>query len=117
MSTDFGFNAINEPPYFFVSYNTEDFERVAEICRLLNEKGLPIWYDEGIPHDSYWESVIVDKIFKCTEVIFFITKGIFEKGKTRNLDELFTYIEYDYAMEYKKKKLVVLLDEISDVPI
>lgn len=115
MSTDFGFRATEEQDYYFISYNTEDADRVGEICRLLNEAGLPIWYDEGIPIDSYWESILAERIDHCKEAIFFITKGIFKKAqykKTKN--DIFTYREYDLARRYKKKILIVLLDEIED---
>lgn len=120
MSTDFGFRATTSPGYYFVSYNTEDYDRVAEICRLLNEEGLPIWYDEGIPHDSFWQSVIAERIDNCKEMIIFITRGIFEKGFSRESMEVYTYREYDLASRiYKKKILFVFLDEIipdRDVP-
>lgn len=119
MSTYFGFKASTEKDYYFVSYNTEDSERVGAICSILEKQGLHIWYDEGIPHDSYWESVLAEKIHNCKEAIFFITKGIFEKGKTRELNTIYTYKEYDLAQIYEKKVLIVLLDDISpkeDVP-
>ena len=118
MSTDFGFKA-SESDYYFVSYNTEDSERVGAVCRLLNQQGLNIWYDEGIPHDYFWESVLAEKISNCKEVILFITKGIFEKGHSRELNEIYTYKEYDLARIYKKTILFVWLDDISpqkDVP-
>ena len=114
MSSNFGFKATENERYYFVSYNTEDAKRIAPICNLLHKKGMHIWYDEGIPHNTYWESVIAEKIDKCEEAIFFITKNIFEKGKRRELNEIFTYKEYDLARRYKKKMLIVFLDEILD---
>lgn len=119
MSTDFGFKATDAGNYYFISYNTEDAERVAEICRCMNEDGLPIWYDEGIPHDSYWEGILAEKIDHCEEAIFFITKGIFDKGHERELEDIYTYREYRLARIYNKKVLIVMLDQISpkdDVP-
>lgn len=114
MSTDFGFKASDMPGYFFISYNTEDSVRIAEICKHLVHSNIHLWYDEGIPHDSMWESVLAEKIDHCQEAIFFITRGIFEKGQTREKDEIYTYKEYDLARRYKKKMLIVLLDEIDD---
>lgn len=118
MSTDFGFKA-SDKDYYFVSYNTEDSHRVGEICKLLYKQGINIWYDEGIPHDSFWEGVLAEKISNCKEVILFITKGIFEKGNSRALNEIYTYKEYDLARIYEKTILIVLLDDISpkeDIP-
>ena len=114
MASDFGFHASESSFFYFVSYNTEDVDRVAEICQLLNAKGLPIWYDNGLPRDSFGESVIAEKIDKAQESIFFITRGIFEKARSRNRNEVFPFKEYDLAKRYKKKALIVILDEISD---
>lgn len=114
MASDFGFKATEKEHYYFVSYNTEDSQRIAPICNLLHNNGMQIWYDEGIPHNTYWESVLAEKIDKCEEAIFFITKNIFEKGKCRSLNEIYTYKEYDLARRYKKKRLIILLDKITD---
>lgn len=114
MASNFGFKATEKDSYYFVSYNMGDALRVAPICKILHEKGLPIWYDEGIPFHTYWESVLAEKIDKCEAAIFFITKGIFEKGRRWGLDEIYIYKEYDLAKRYKKKRLVVFLDEIAD---
>ena len=114
MASDFGFKASTGNDYYFVSYNTEDTDRVSAICNQLHKEGLELWYDEGIPQDSYWESVIAEKIDNSKETIFFITKGIFEKGRKRQLHEIYTYKEYDLAKRYKKKTLIVTLDELDD---
>ena len=125
MATDFGFKATtDESDYYFISYNTEDADRVKDICRILNEQGLKIWYDEGIPHDSFWKIVISKKVSKCKEAIFFITKGIFEKAKKLELeteeseseDEFpYTYKEYKFAKKFKRKKLIVCMDKINEI--
>ena len=81
MACNFGFDADSTPGYYFVSYNTEDADRVKSICSHLNQAGLKIWYDGGIPHDSNWEGILAEKIDHCEEAVFFITKGIFEKAK------------------------------------
>lgn len=118
MANDFGFKASIGEDFYFVSYNTEDAERVGDICRILNQSNVPLWYDGGINHDTYWESVLAEQIDKCKEVIFFITKKIFEKGKNKKLNEIYTYKEYDLAKRYHKKTLIVFLDSIhnEDVP-
>lgn len=117
MSTDFGFEASCDN-YYFVSYNTEDAARVAEICRVIHKKGIPLWYDGGIPHNALWESVLAEKIDHSIEVVIFITRSIFQKGKNKPLNEIFTFKEYDLAKRYHKRILLVFLDEISneDVP-
>ena len=120
MAKDLGFEPTTlDKGYYFISYNSEDFQRVGEICKLLDEAGLPMWYDKGIPYDEEWETVIAKKVDCCDEAIFFITKGIFDKGHNRAKKDIFTYKEYALACTYEKRKLMILLDEIApknDVP-
>ena len=114
MSSNFGFEAVTDPGYYFISYNTEDLDRVSTICNYLYKFGIPIWYDYGIPHDSNWEGVLAERIDHCQEAIFFITKGIFDKAQDRDLGHVYPYKEYDLAKRYQKKTLIVLLDNIDN---
>ena len=120
MATHFGFEPSTDRGYYFISYNTEDADRVSAICNYLYKAGVKIWYDAGIPHDSNWHGILAEKIDKSEEVIFFITKGIFRKAKERQLkqSEVYPYLEYDMAKFYEKKTLIVVLDEIgrNDLP-
>ena len=122
MATDFGFEASkNKSGYYFVSYNTEDSDRVAEICHYLHDAGLDIWYDEGIPRNSRWKSVIGKKIRKSTQFIIFITKGLFVKAQRtipkEGLKHVWTHREFEIAEEWKEEdeELVVVLDEWNDI--
>ena len=122
MATDFGFKASEKKSgYYFVSYNTEDSDRVAPICRYLHEAGFDIWYDIGIPHDSMWPSVIGSKVRRSAFFIIFITRKIFIKaGKTipeKGIDEVWTYREYNIAKDWKDEgeKLIIVLDKWKDI--
>ena len=41
-------------PFVFVSYAHKDSDAVYRILRLLQGRGLRIWYDEGITPGSEW---------------------------------------------------------------
>ncbi|MBQ6265980.1 MAG: TIR domain-containing protein [Clostridia bacterium] len=117
MATDFGFEPTkNESGYYFISYNTEDCERVGKIVKRLHSSGLPIWYDKGIEHNELWKTIIAEKISNCKEVILFFTNGIIEKSKSTKLTEIYTYKEYTMASKkyYDKKVLIVTLDDYND---
>ena len=43
-----GIEASDEKPYIFISYNTEDQERLCNIAQMLQERQVNIWYDNGI---------------------------------------------------------------------
>ena len=109
MSADFGFNPCNDPGYYFVSYNSEDAERVGPIARGLHSKNVPLWYDKGIPYGEKWEAIIAEKIKNSQAVILFFTKGILFKEDS--------YVKKEYRIatkNFKKKVYVVMLDYIDD---
>lgn len=114
MAGDFGFEPTKaERDYYFISYNSADQDRVAPIVRKLNEYGLPIWYDKGIPSATDWDEYIADKIEKCSEVILFMSKEVLAKKGT------YVRLEYELATEdYEKKVHIVWMDDIQnqDVP-
>lgn len=107
--------------YYFISYNTEDANRVGKICRsmLRSHPEIDFWYDVDIHHDEQWSAKIANKIKNCKEVIFFVTRGIFEKAKKRfasgeykKITDVWTFQEYSIARSYEKRILVVYLDDI-----
>lgn len=112
MSGYLGVDVVNEGKYYFVSYNTEDMDRVTDYVRSLAGKGLPMWYDYGIQVGNEWEEVIAERIIGSEAVILFISRKIFEKEKS------FVHKEYRVATRRKKKIFVVLLDkiEIEEIP-
>lgn len=109
MAEDFGFAPCNEPGYYFVSYNSEDAERVGAIARKLHSNNVLLWYDKGIPYGEKWEAIIAEKIKKSQAVILFFTKGILFKEDS--------YVKKEYRIatkNFKKKVYVIMLDFIDD---
>lgn len=102
-----GFEPDAAAPYYFISYNSEDAERVRPVAEELKKKGIPLWYDYGIPYDSKWNSVITEKIHECEAVILFYTNGIIQK------DDPYVIKEYRMARLYHKPIFVILLDQID----
>ena len=43
-----GIEASDEKSYIFISYNTEEQERLCNIAQMLQERQVNIWYDNGI---------------------------------------------------------------------
>lgn len=60
-----GFLSVQKGRRYFISYKSEDSERVVEIARRLNEMGVPLWYDYGIEKGSAWSSEINRNIREC----------------------------------------------------
>lgn len=113
MSNYLGFSPTNSSEYYFISYNSEDADRVGVITTALADAGIPLWYDYGLEYGEKWEPTIAKKIRKCKSVILFFTKGILSKESS------FVQKEYKMATKgYRKKIYVVLMDDIriEDVP-
>ena len=56
MSTDLGFMPVASGERYFISFKTEDAERVGEIARCPNGFGVPMWYDYGLEKGEEWEN-------------------------------------------------------------
>ena len=107
MARDFGFKPIDIPPYYFISYNSQDSSRVAAICREMNRRDIPMWYDKGLLSGEKWEKQIISKIKSCREVIMFVTKRLMIR------ENPYVRKEFFFAQQFHKKIHVVMLDEIN----
>ena len=112
MACNLGFRPSDNPKYYFLSYNSEDADRVGEIAGKMNRTGIELWYDKGIEYGEKWERTIAEKIYGCQAVVLIFTRGILDK------EDSFVEKEYKMARTYRKKVYVVMMDEIDhrDVP-
>ena len=108
MACYLGFRASDNPKYYFLSYNSEDADRVGEIAGQMSRAGIELWYDKGIEYGEKWERTIAEKIYGCQAVVLFFTRGILYKENS--------YVEKEYkmALKFSKKIYVVIMDEIDD---
>ncbi len=104
MARDFGVIPTKSSPFYFISYNSEDGDRVGEYVRALSAAGLPIWYDNGIQVGDVWKRTIAQKIKSSDKIIVFMTKGVFKKLESGVVSEI------EVARINKKKMIIVLLD-------
>ncbi len=114
MSCYLGFEPTDRAGYYFVSYNTEDAERLTPLVCGLTHSSVPLWYDYGIEYGDSWAPQINEKLSKSQAVLLFFTKGILQKANS------YVKKEYKMAKDYLNKKVyIVLIDEIkpADVPI
>lgn len=108
MAADFGFIPNEQPGSYFISYNSEDADRVAPIARQLHESGVPVWYDQGLIPGYEWEYQIAKQIEKCSCVILFATKKLFQRERS------YVRTEYDIARgRHSKTVIVAMLDNIQ----
>lgn len=113
MSCYLGFQPTDKPSYFFVSYNSEDVDRIGPIAQRLFHGNVPLWYDYGLEYGEKWESQISGRIKDAQAIILFFTKGILIKQTS------YVRKEYEMATKYFGRKVyVVMMDKIenTDVP-
>lgn len=93
--------------YFFVSYSHEDYKLVYKDLLLLQNEGLQIWYDRGIPAGKNWKENADKNIFPyaCKGVLFYLSEN--------SLKSEATIKELKYAKELGKPLIVIKLDNQS----
>ena len=114
MARSLGISYTEQEPFYFISYNSEDEERVSAFARKLELLGVPMWYDRGIKVGAEWEIEIAERIENCSAVIMFLSKNIFLKENS------YVHKEYELATEYSQKDVyIIMLDQIQkpEVPI
>ena len=110
MSKDFDFAPTEQASdYYFISYNSEDAERVGLLARQLYYEDIPLWYDEGLQHSQVtWETQLAEKIKNARAMILFLTEKVLQKK------ESFVRSEYNIAVtNFQKPVYCVLLDPIE----
>lgn len=65
--------------YIFVSYSHNDSEVVYTDIAYLQNQGMRIWYDEGIPAGEDWDQVVYPRIVssQCSGIVFFVSPSFF----------------------------------------
>ena len=102
MAREFGFEPSTNPPYYFISYNSQDSARVAAVCREMNRRCVPMWYDRGLIAGEEWERQIAEKIRDCHEVIMFVTKNLLSRNDS------YVVTEYDLAKRAYNKHIHII---------
>jgi internalin A len=92
-----------EEPYLFISYSHKDSAAVFSIIEKFNDKGYPIWYDEGIEPGNEWPKEIAKALAACKLFIVFISPRSVASDNVRN--------EINFALAKKLPVLAIYLEE------
>jgi len=96
---------VGNEPFIFISYSHTDKLHVYPIIDYLNDMGLNIWYDEGIPISENWKKSIVQNLERCQVFLVFITSHIIDSEMVRK--------EISFALKKKKKFIAIYLKETN----
>ncbi len=89
--------------YAFISYAHKDNETVLPLISDLNEKGLRVWFDEGIEAGSEWPEYLAEHLAKASVVLAFIS-GNFDESK-------YCRREMHYATKLNKPIISIYVDD------
>jgi hypothetical protein len=90
-------------PYVFVCYAHSEAKTVYGDLLALNDHGINLWYDEGIPAGKPWRAEIAGAIQNATRLLFFISKS--------SLASAHCLREVDYALDHDIDIVPVYLDD------
>ena len=79
MARNLGIPVTDQDDFYFISYNSEDAERISLLVKRIYDADIPLWYDNGLDYGDKWEEEIGKRIAQSKAMIFFFTKGILEK--------------------------------------
>jgi len=94
---------VGDEPFTFVSYAHTNKLQVYPIIDTINNMGINIWYDEGIPVSENWKKSIVENLERCSAFLVFITPQIIDSEYVRK--------EISFALKKKKPFIGVYLKE------
>ena len=92
-----------DEPFVFVSYAHADAELAYPIISGLQERGMRIWFDDGLDVGDIWEDVIPDHVEQCAAMLCLVS--------TRFTDSDNCLDEIHYAKEQKRELLILHLED------
>ena len=92
-----------DEPFVFVSYAHADAELAYPIISGLQERGMRIWFDDGLDVGDLWDEVIPDHVEQCTAMLCLVSPRFMDSNNC--LDEI------HYAKEQKRELLILHLED------
>lgn len=92
-----------DEPFVFVSYAHADAELAYPLISGLQERGLRIWFDDGMDVGDLWDEVIPDHVEQCAAMLCLVS--------TRFTDSNNCLDEIHYAKEQKKELMILHLED------
>ena len=92
-----------DEPYVFVCYAHEDATLVYPEISWLRDKGINIWYDEGISAGKIWRRELAQAIQGSFKLLYYISGA--------SLRSVYCNREIEYALDRSIEVVPVYLDE------
>ncbi len=92
-------------PYLFITAAEKDNAKVMPILARMGENGYHVWYDGGVEGDSLCDDETASRIMNCESVVAMLSNQFLESNQR--------VAELRYAINNKKKVLLIYLEEVS----
>jgi pimeloyl-ACP methyl ester carboxylesterase len=94
-----------DEPYVFVCYSHSDSEQVYHDIQRFSERGLHVWYDEGISPGTEWSEELAHSLENAGRLVFFVSKASAESRHCRD--------EVHFALNHNIPIVTVYLEEVA----
>ncbi len=91
--------------YVFVCYSHGDISEVYEDLTTLHNRGLNIWFDEGISPGTEWSEELAQALEGASQVLFYASKASVSSRHCRD--------EINFSHNHDQKILVINLEDVS----
>lgn len=95
-------------PFAFACYAYKDSARVLPILEQLYQRGVRVWYDQGIVPGAEWGDLLTHQIDRSDTVLVFLSAAAAESRFCQN--------EIHYAEKKKKTIIVIYLEDMNLQP-
>jgi TolB-like protein len=96
-----------DEPYVFICYSHEDSEAVYRQLSILQDRGLRLWYDQGISPGTRWSDELANSLYGASVVFFFCTESAVQSPHCQD--------EVAFALE-EGIPIVVIREEATILP-
>ncbi len=97
-----------DKPYVFISYAHHDSQQVFPLLNKLQQEGVRLWLDHGIPFGEEWPEEIGEHLIHCQIVIVILSYNSVLSANVRR--------EITMAVNEHKKIIAIILDSVDLTP-
>jgi len=95
-------------PFAYASFSKKDSARVLPILEQLAQRGVRVWYDQGIAPGTEWVELLAQQMNRSDTVLVFLSAAAAESRFCQN--------EIHYAEMKKKNIIVIYLEDVNLQP-
>ena len=92
-------------PFVFVSFDSNDCDKVFPILEALSKRGIRIWYYTNVSGTSLTQDRIASRLNDSSVILAFVSKNSLDSQSFRK--------ELNFAIELNKEQIIIYLEEVE----